>query len=406
MNNEYENFNNEKEVKEKSFGYSLLTTSVKCVLICGILGAAIGFAIPFTTDYVIPKIEMSLKNEDVVVDEKKTEDESFNKYVADLAAIDEASANTVSLVKKVTPSVVCITSVTQSQNWFNQTFESEGSGSGIIFSQDNENVYIATNAHVISGANRVSVSVEESDLVSATLVGKDANADLAVISVSWQDLRAVGINSVTLAQFGNSSQLQVGESVIAIGNALGGGNTATAGIVSALAKDVDIQGRKLTVIQTDAAINPGNSGGALVNSAGQVIGINTAKLAITSVEGIGYSIASDIAKPIIEQLMSTTDTPALGVYITTVSEELADYYGLPSAGVLVQSVIEGGSAAGSDIRVNDIITSFNGQPVFTAEQLTEAVKKCKVGDMVDITLLRNGETKTVAVKLMKSTASF
>lgn len=406
MNNQYENYNIDNNVKEKSFGHKLISTSAKCILIGGFLGATIGFAIPFTTDYVIPKLEMKLNNEDVVVQEDKSNEEEFNKYVADLAAIDEASANTVALIKKVNPSVVCITSVTQSQNWFNQTFESEGSGSGIIFSQDSANVYIATNAHVISGASRVSISVENSDLVSATLVGKDTNADLAVISVAWQDLKAVGVNNVTLAQFGNSSQLQVGESVIAIGNALGGGNTATAGIVSALAKDVDIEGRKLTVIQTDAAINPGNSGGALINSSGQVIGINTAKLAITSVEGIGYSIASDIAKPIIEQLMSTTDTPALGVYITTVSEELANYYGLPTAGVLVQSVIDGGSAAGSDIRTNDIITSFNGQPVFTAEQLTEAVKKCKVGDMVDITLVRNGETKTVAVKLMKSTASF
>lgn len=403
MNNEFE----KNEVKEKSFGHRLLSTSVKCVLVGGFLGATIGFAIPFTTEYVIPKVEAQFENQDVVVsEEEQAEDEALSKYVADLAAIDEASANTVALVKKVTPSVVCITSITQSQNWFNQTFESEGSGSGIIFSQDEANVYIATNAHVISGASRVQVSVEDNELVSATLVGKDTNADLAVISVSWQDLKAIGVNSVTLAQFGSSSNLQVGESVIAIGNALGGGNTATAGIVSALDKDVEIEGRKLTVIQTDAAINPGNSGGALVNSAGQVIGINTAKLAITSVEGIGYSIAADVAKPIIEQLMSTTDTPALGVYITTISQELAQQYGLPTAGVLVQSVIDGGSAAGSDIRVNDIITSFNGQPVFTAEQLTTAVKSCKVGDMVDITVVRNGETKTISVKLLKSTSAF
>ncbi len=397
MNNEFENYESENPIKEKSFGHRLLSVSVKCVLLGGVLGAVIGFAIPFTTGYLIPKLETA-QNSDVVVDEATAEEtENFNRYVSELAALDEASANTVALVKKVNPSIVCITSITETQNWFNQTFESTGSGSGIIFSQDESNVYIVTNAHVISGANSVSISVEGSDLVSASLVGKDTNADLAVISVSWTDLKAAGVNSVTLAEFGSSSDLQVGESVIAIGNALGSGsNTATAGIVSALAKDVNIQGKKLTVIQTDAAINPGNSGGALINSSGQVIGINTAKLALTSIEGIGYSIASDVAMPIIEQLMGTTDTPALGVYITTVSESMAEQYGL-TQGVLVQALIDGGSASYADIQANDIITSFNGQPVFTADQLTTALKECSVGDQVVIVLVRDGETITVTV---------
>jgi serine protease Do len=237
-------------------------------------------------------------------------------------------------------------------------------------------------------------------------VGKDSNADLAVISVNNSDILDAGIENVQLATFGDSDELQMGESVIAIGNALGQGNTATAGIVSALQKDVTIQGRKLSVIQTDAAINPGNSGGALVNSKGQVIGINTAKIALDSVEGIGYSITSNVAKPIIEQLMNSTDTPTLGVYVTAVTEELAEQYNLPTAGVLIQQVIDGGSAQKAGLRAGDVVTAYNGSPVFNSTQLIEAIKASKVGDTATLTIVRDGSTKTVEVTLEKGSSSF
>ncbi len=241
--------------------------------------------------------------------------------------------------------------------------------------------------------------------MAAKLVGKDANADLAVISVSLKDLANAGVTNVQVAEFGNSEEVEVGETVIAIGNALGEGNTATKGILSSQTRDVNIQGTKLTVLQTDAAINPGNSGGALVNSKGQVIGINTAKISMTTVEGIGYSIASDVAKPIIEELMNSTSTPTLGVYITSISEEVAAQNNLPQAGVLVQKIIEGGSASYADIQAGDLITSFNGTPVFNTEQLMSAVKQCKIGETVDITIVRNGTTKTVSVKMLESSSN-
>lgn len=384
-------------MKKPLFSFSGI---VKLGVLGIIIGSVAGFAVPFTTGYVIPKLEQN-KNE-VIEDMENSQTTPIEAdAVASNASLDEASKNTIALIKKVKPSVVCITTTTQGQTWFNQIYESEGAGSGVIFHEDENNIYIVTNAHVISGASKVMLSVSESDLVSASLVGKDANADLAVLSVTKADLKTVGITGVTVAEFGGSD-LQVGESVIAIGNALGEGNTATAGIVSAVSKDVNIQGRKLTVVQTDAAINPGNSGGALINSKGQVIGINTAKLAITEVEGIGYAIASNVAKPIIEQLMNSTDTPALGVYITNISEEVAQAYNLPQAGVMIESVIKGGSAANAGLREGDIITAFNDTPVFTSEQLLNIVKQQRVGDSVKITVIRDGKTVEINVKLQKT----
>lgn len=377
---------------------------VKLAALGVVIGGVIGFSVPFTSGWVIPNIEKAVADSSDSTETQSEENGTLN--VVNTASLDEASKNTIELIKKVKPSIVCITTKTITEDWWFQTYESEGAGSGVIFHEDDENVYIVTNAHVVSGANSVMISVSESDMVEASLVGKDTNADLAVIYVSKDALRSVGITGVTVADIGSSSELQVGESVIAIGNALGQGNTATAGIVSALSKDVNIQGRKLTVIQTDAAINPGNSGGALINSRGQVIGINTAKLAITSVEGIGYAIASDVAKPIIEQMMNTTSTPALGVTVVNVSEEDAERYSLPQAGVMIEEVVKGSAAEKAGIKVGDIVTSYNGSPIFTSEQLIEAIQSSSVGDTVNISVVRDGETKSISAKLMRADQAF
>lgn len=391
--------------KEKSFGRRLAGVAAKTICFGLAAGFVFGFSIPFASSFLVPKIQQQLTPQE----NRLTVSTLGDTAQQDISAVsmDEASANTIEVIKKVKPSIVCITSISQSQNIFNQVYQSEGSGSGIMFYKDDSKVYIATNNHVIDGASSVNISINDSDkLIPAKLVGKDSNADLAVISVNISDITAAGINNIQLATFGSSSELQVGESVIAIGNALGNGNTATAGIVSAIQKDVTIQGRKLSVIQTDAAINPGNSGGALVNSKGQVIGINTAKIALTDVEGIGYSIASDVAKPIIEQLMNSTDTPALGVYITTITEDVAAQYNLPQAGVLIQQVIPGGSAYNSGLKAGDIVTAYNSSPVFTSDQLISAVKASKVGDTAKLTIIRDGQSQTLTVKLSKGSSSF
>lgn len=371
--------------------------TVLAVIASGIIGLGIGAAIPVTTE-IIDHIQTASVNDDIT-----TIPSADNADIK--ITMDEASKNTVEIINKVQPSVACITSIVQGTDFFNQKYQSEGAGSGVVFFKDSNNAYIVTNNHVISGASTVSISLNECDLVQANLVGKDANADLAVISVSLKDLAAAGVTNVQVAEFGNSEEVEVGETVIAIGNALGEGNTATKGILSSQTRDVNIQGTKLTVLQTDAAINPGNSGGALVNSKGQVIGINTAKISMTTVEGIGYSIASDVAKPIIEELMNSKSTPTLGVYITSISEEVAAQNNLPQAGVLVQKIIEGGSASYADIQAGDLITSFNGTPVFNTDQLMDAVKQCKIGQTVNLTIVRNGATKTVSVKMLESSST-
>ena len=370
---------------------NLIKTSILSLIIGSAVGLSLGFAIPVTSSIVhsvAPITGTTAVN--------TTTTKQNNNDLSVIQTLDEESQ------KKVKPSIACITSVVQGTDFFNQSYESEGSGSGIVFYKDSQKAYIATNYHVISGASRVSISLNECDLVSAELVGKDANSDLAVISVKLSDLAAAGVKDVQVAEFGDSDSTQVGDTVIAIGNALGQGNTATKGIISVGAKEVNINGKKLTVLQTDAAINPGNSGGALVNQKGQVIGINTAKIALTSVEGVGYSIASNVAESLIEQLMNTTDSATLGVSVVTITDEMAQYYNLPTAGVMVQEVVQGGSAAQSGIKQNDIITSFNGQPTFTNDQLVSLVKKTKVGDTVNVKLIRNGQTLDVKVKMLKS----
>lgn len=370
-------------------------------VICGsIVGTSLGIVIPIGTNSVRKGFEsLKVTNTDVSADTMKSSQDYSSSAIA---TMDEGSKNTVSIIKKVKPAVACITSVVEGTDFFNQSYQSQDSGSGIVFYKDATNAYIATNSTVISGASKVSVSINECDLVAASLVGKDTTNDLAVISVKLADLASAGVKDVQTAEFGDSTSLNVGETVIAIGNALGQGNTATKGIISATSREISYGSSKMTVLQTDAAINPGNDGGALVNSAGQVIGINTTKVSSTQVEGIGYAIPSSVAKPIIEGLMNTTETPALGVSVTTISEDAAKQYGIPQAGVLVQQVTNGGSAASSGIQRGDIITSYNNQPTFTADELVKQVKNSKVGETVPVKVYRNGQTKTINVKLQKS----
>ena len=365
---------------KKNININIIKTSILSLIIGSAVGLSLGVAIPVTSS-IVHSVTPTVSTTNVNTTTTKQDSNDLSV----IQTLDEESQNTVNIIKKVKPSIACITSVVQGTDFFNQSYESEGSGSGIVFYKDSQKAYIATNYHVISGASRVSISLNECDLVSAELVGKDANSDLAVISVKLSDLAAAGVKDVQVAEFGDSDSTQVGDTVIAIGNALGQGNTATKGIISVGAKEVNINGKKLTVLQK-----------------GQVIGINTAKIALTSVEGVGYSIASNVAEPLIEQLMNTTDSATLGVSVVTITDEMAQYYNLPTAGVMVQEVVQGGSAAQSGIKQNDIITSFNGQPTFTNDQLVSLVKNTKVGDTVNVKLIRNGQTLDIKVKMLKS----
>jgi len=321
-----------------------------------------------------------------------------------------ASTNSVAeIIKTVKDSVVNISITAQSTNFFNQITQSSGSGSGIIYSQDDSKVYIVTNDHVIDGASTVTISITGEEQIPAKLVGKDAQSDLAVISVLKTDLQSAGIENVTVATFADSDKMEVGEYVFAIGNALGEGKTVTQGIISAQNKTINIDGKKLTVLQTDAAINPGNSGGALVNTNGEVIGINTAKLASSSVEGTGYAIPTSTAQEIIKELMTngTVEKPYLGIVGFTITDDFLQMYNINTRGVFIQSIEQGSSAAAAGLRATDIITSFNGKQITTIEELSSAISECKINDTVKIGIIRNGvEAKEVTAKLGDLNQSF
>ncbi|MDR3090860.1 MAG: trypsin-like peptidase domain-containing protein [Clostridiales bacterium] len=319
----------------------------------------------------------------------------------------QGGGDSVSIVKGAANSVVSINVKSETTPYFGgwraPSRQLESAGSGVIFSRDDGSVYIVTNNHVINGASEVSVSVDDKNSAAANFVGSDSANDIAVISVSLENLKKAGITDYSIASFGDSDKLEVGERVIAIGNSYGEGKSATEGIISALGKDFETEsGAMLSAIQTDAAINPGNSGGALVNSACQVVGINTAKLAAFAVEGMGYSIPSKKVKSIVDDIMNQRGkaTPYLGVLLAEVDARTKELYGLPSTGLYVSEVVPGSGAAEGGVRSGDLITEFNGSRVETQDQLTEAISKTAVGETAALTLYRNGADRTTTVSIV------
>ncbi len=324
-----------------------------------------------------------------------------------LAASEDSIVKVIDSVKN---SVVNISIKAQSAaDWFGQVYESEGSGSGVIYKVDGDTIYIVTNNHVVEDANSVAISITGNEQVNAKLVGKDATSDLAVISVSKKDLAAAGVNDVTAAKFGSSDNMEVGENVIAIGNALGQGKTSTLGIISAQNKEINIDGKKLTVIQTDAAINPGNSGGALINTAGEVIGINTAKLSSSAIEGIGYAIPMSAAQSIIDTLMQngTVDKPYLGISGYTIDDSFERIYGIDIPGIFVYSIESGSAAEKAGLQVSDIITAIDGNKVTDVDALSKAISSHKSGDSIQLTIVRDGmKEMTITAVLQNQNEQF
>lgn len=298
------------------------------------------------------------------------------------------------VVEKVSPAVVNISvSSTGTTNYYGflVPYESESSGSGVIFDTDEEYVYIVTNNHVVEGAKQISVSVTGVEAIDAEVVGTDAMAELAVVKAKIADFHTAGIENITVAEFGDSDTLRVGDNVIAIGNALGQGKSATDGIISILNQTIEVDGRDLDVMQTSANINPGNSGGALVNFQGQIVGINTAK----SIDGeaVGYAIPSNTVTEVMYRLLEqgTTPRPYLGIMGQDITDEVADLYQLP-VGVLVRDVLPGGGAEEAGLEPGDIIVSLAGQTVMTMERLTEILAEQEVGTTVQMGVIRDGST--------------
>ena len=298
----------------------------------------------------------------------------------------------VPIAEKVSPSIVAISLKTRTRDFFGRIFEGQGTGSGIIIDKQG---HIVTNNHVVEGADDIIVILHDGKELEATLIGRDSQTDLAVIKVDSDNL--------TVAELGDSSALKVGELAVAIGSPMGTeyAGSVTAGIISGLNRTVSIGDDSIKLIQTDAAINPGNSGGALVNSEGKVIGINTIKFAETRVEGMGFAIPINEAKPIIEDLINNKKVlrPFLGIQGITISKEEAEQFQLPQ-GVGVRVVIPGSGAEAAGIRRGDIITKVDDKKVLTIEDLIAEIQKHKVGDSILVEVYNQGnEYKTLRVKL-------
>lgn len=280
-------------------------------------------------------------------------------------------------------------------------YESVSAGSGIIIGKSDTELLICTNYHVVEGATELSVGFVDDEVVKAVVKGTDESNDLAVVAVNLDDIKDDTLDQIRIAQIGSSDDLLVGEQVVAIGNALGYGQSVTTGIVSALDRQIDLDGYTAALIQTDAAINPGNSGGALVDMQGRVIGINSAKAASNGVEGMGYAIPISYAEPILEDLMNKktrtetvdeSESAYIGITGEGVTSEATMLYGIPQ-GICVTSVGEGTPAEKAGIRKGDVITKFDGNGVSDMEGLRDLLAYYAAGETVKMTVkqAQNGE---------------
>ena len=353
-------------------------------------------------------------------DKEESKDDSESKTKGSLDVSDIAAEGMKSVVSITTKSVQDVQNYLGaygfggSQGYTTQQ-EVEGSGSGIIVGKNDDSLLIATNYHVVSGAETVSVTCIDGETYEATVNGYDEDKDLAVVSVALSDISDDTLDQIAVATIGSSDDLKVGEQVVAIGNALGYGQSVTTGIVSAKNRKMNDEGIEqdedsdaTNLIQTDAAINPGNSGGALLNMDGEVVGINSAKLASTEVEGMGYAIAISDVTDTLEQLMNETPRDkvdnhgVLGITGMSVSDEASQYYGVPE-GVLVSEVTEGGAADKAGIKAKSIITEFDGKRVRSIDELVSRLEYYEPGEEVDVTIeVADGDSykeKTVTVTL-------
>lgn len=403
--------NNQKRPKEKK-NRPFLKKAVSFVALGALFGVAAGTAFSVPT-YMANKQLLATKAayEKEVAESASSALSTTTSSLATNSSTGNTSVDVSAIAASCLPSVVSITNkgVTEVRTMFG-TYQqdTESSGSGIIIGKNDSELLIVTNYHVVSGSNELSVVFsydEDSDnpsLVSAKLKGYDSDKDLAVISVALTDITTDMMSQIKIATIGDSSTLTLGQEVVAIGNALGYGQSVTTGIISALNREVSVEsddGSTITnkLIQTDAAINPGNSGGALLNMNGELIGINSVKVSSSSVEGMGYAIPISDVQSIIEELMlketrdvvDESEQGYLGIGGTDVSSQISETYGMP-VGIYVNTVYENSPAAAAGISKGDIITKFDGQTVKTMSELKTLLTYYKQGETVEITAMVQG----------------
>ena len=415
-------------------------TTVALAVIFGLVASVVFQALNFTADkYLKTKTGTTQigTTESVFLQEASSQESESDQTAADTAS---ENGTVVAVAQASMPSVVAITTVSVQEipsffGYGSRQYKSAASGSGIIVGDNDDELLIATNNHVVEGATTLSVcfigddvanaetetvnagdsgDLNLEDAVSAKIKGTDADNDLAVVAVQKSDIPEDTLNQIKIAQIGSSDDLVVGQQVVAIGNALGYGQSVTSGWVSALNRTISTEdGTNSTgLIQTDAAINPGNSGGALLNMKGELIGINSAKYADSSVEGMGYAIPISRAKPILEDLMNretrekvdTSEKGYLGVVLSNLTTEAIQMYNIPS-GAFVRGVDQDSPAENGGICKGDIIVKFDGQKVSDGDDLLDKLQYYKSGETIEAVVARadNGEYKESTVEVTLGT---
>jgi len=409
----YETIKNEHQPKHKKTSWLRFIVGVIVASVIGgsAIGASFSFMQPFAQQIMGIRVEDDSNitgDKDLVVEKAVDEKPKFTfaddvKDVATPAINNSDNAPVVQIAKTVGPSVVSITNTRTVVDYWNREFTSPGLGSGIIFTTTDDKIFIITNSHVVEEATALTVTFLGNTRVPAHLVGNDAMSDIAVVAVNKEEIPEAIRDDLKPAPIGDSDTLDVGELAVAIGNPVNEAyhNTITVGVISALNREVQLPGKQLNLIQTDAAINPGNSGGALVGSAGQVIGINTIKLVDSKIEGMGFAIPINDVKPIVEELMNkgTVVRPYLGIRGSDVSEETAALVEIP-IGIYVQEVIEGSGAYAAGIQPGDILIELDGEKIISMQDLIARISEYNPEDKVSVKLVRGRQKKEVIVKLL------
>jgi serine protease Do len=384
----------EKKPKKKSRVFGIFKLTAAAVVFGLVAGAT------FQGYYIITKpaevkTEEGQNDSNLTVKEVTEDDQSGDTVVPANISSDEVVTDVSDVVEKVMPSIVAINSslTTTSYDFFGREYseQAQGSGSGIIIGQNGSNLLIVTNNHVIDGAQTVEVVFTDETKAAATIKGSDANADLAVLSVDMDDLTKETAAAIKVATLGSSDKVKAGDMAVAIGNALGYGQSVTVGYISAVNREVTLEDKTMTLLQTDAAINPGNSGGALINTQGQVIGINSVKYASEEVEGMGYAIPISSALPMINELMNreTVDESNqgyLGIDASTaqnVTEIYAERFNMP-IGVYVNDVIDNSPAKEAGLMKGDIITGVDDTTIKTVDDLVSILSYRQKGQTIDL----------------------
>lgn len=402
--------NNEKKKKKKS---GILFWIILSALLIGVstgTGVYVGNRISNTNKTIEAT---NLENKE----DKKEETRVSISTTADTAKYVSNSSDVSDVVENVMPSIVSINNgYTLTNNYFGRSYSTKGggSGSGIIIGQNDDEILIVTNNHVIKAMNgasdqKITVTFDNDKTVDAKIKGTDAAADLAVLSVTIKDIDEETLSKIKIATLGDSTKMKVGQMVIAIGNALGYGQSTTVGYVSALDREIADEDYTMKLIQTDAAINPGNSGGALINAKGEVIGINSVKYSSESIEGMGFSIPISTALPIINDLMNKEEIKDgeqsyLGILGQNVTKNHNEIYGMP-IGVYIQNVTDSSPAAKAGLKMGQIIVGFNSHTIRSMSDLQSRLSYVKAGTVVTLKIKEysNGEyvDKKITVTLGK-----